>query len=1291
MFKTYAIINQIASPEELQIIAFGYKNQNQYRYASGGREPSVAPSYIKRPRSSSRATTVNLRTTRVPANSETHSLSGPRYRNPSPSQPLVMGTSRARSPRSVAPQPLNRAAINGHTNVSDIHMASQPSNPHPASRAHKPPERFSTLIDDTKQHEYDPMNSNMDDTSPKTPPPLAPVNSVAPNGYATDTKETAQVTPESPPRCAVSDTEVTKTDNIAVKLLSPSPLQDCAPNITQLIEQPQSKRSLEKSNAGNVSISVDIAKKDLGSTEVQILPYVLYEGGAYQLPVSLGLEMKSKLQGSLSFGHSRKQLTERLAFLSPSQVQTLQNLLQHNSGDQVRKLAHLEVVRKSSMKFWQKSTKVMIAFVEGETSAMPEGIPLAATDPTGTGSKADSRLSRKTHFGVPRQHASAPGFNNDSSLKASDAEGSRTGQAEPASIPQIQVVRRQNDITHTTSTAPASAPPGQLNNLNIAGISGIQDITALLVTDEEWRKRFAEYKVWTIQPLSGIGQAQTPDDAWDRCEISEEHFSIPEIRRRLTSLDKNTMTVLQKMTMLTVSQQIQVQQSLETAKSGASDFANEWKFRQLDIIRSKKLFRPKHVKKVVVYVCVEPFPHVFKQPEESQKQHLEDAEDGPSDLAYNKDRLATAKRGLIIEDKINHSKKRPRNMTSRCSEDTLSTENSEWETRAHKEENDLREEIRETGGSNGRRESRDSTRREIERANEAIANRPPVPSESRGRSRPAFSRLSSESARTHSPTRLSSLQLASLTSRDPTQPIIINNRIYNSRRDFDSTSEGDSSNVDEYEVRHSHPIVKITTRHESARGGANDHRPTDYDDGHPDVHSDDEDRLAVQVHEREADPEYEIHRPRRSVEPQGDRTPYAGTRVAIDHNNDLELRLSSLPRSPYSAGPRDRSRSVATSISRPRLLGYYTDEELKARARERATYPDEFDRQPYDPQLSPQAVEARQEAIEQLLLEWTPLYKTEYDSDNDEADSEDPEENGSSPASLNGQSHSTVVVTEEPETLHYVPRSKDATPPAETGVDMLSSELSENQDQETRTVKEHGPRVRIDSVSGTTASQPPFAGLQRRETTGGINPVKPINGQLSNRAHPQTPDGNDDDDAGFRPLHKGNRAATLPTPARQTWADIDWARQIVEETAIVADPDEYEPSTVRVLERELLPRGRGRRRDTERWRSPLARRQPRDRSRADGSFERRPSPPPRRRTVEFEGLTERHVGSRERHRGPEPSVGGRDHISEPRQRRRSRTQARDRGPRTETYSERTGYHRSKSGSKPRDDRHSSRR
>ncbi|KAI3335125.1 hypothetical protein F4824DRAFT_166894 [Ustulina deusta] len=889
------------------------------------------------------------------------------------------------------------------------------------------------------------------------------------------------------------------------------------------------------------------------------------------------------------------------------------------------------------MKFWQKSAKVMIAFVEGETSGMPEGVSLVVADSTGT---AASRLPHNTAFGVPQQQTPALGssslVNNDSNLEPSDAERSRTGRVEPTSSPQTQGVGRQNVIAHIPSAAPTSVQPrGQPNSWNITGISRIQDVTPLLVEEEEWRKRFTEYKVWTIRPFLSIDQTQTPDDAWDRCVISEEHLNINEIKRRLAALDKNSMTVLEKMTTLAVSQQIQVQQSLEAAKSGASDSAHQWKFRQLEIIRSKRWFRPKHVKRVVVYVCVEPLLQAFKQHEESQRQPIE-MEEGASNLPNNGDGRSSfaGRQVLLIEDKKKH--KRSRDITDTDIENTVSTENSDWSIGVHKGENEPREWVRKKERKFSRRsEPEDLRRREVERANEAIASRPPAPPVSRGRS----PRLSSAYAGTRSPTRLPSPRLASPTRQGPTQPITIANDRYISRRDSDSADESNSSDSDRYQVRYEYPHAIITTGRKPTRDNANDHR------------------------------------------------------------------------SSYSTRPRHRSRSEATSPPYPRLVGYYTDEQLRvrerARARARQSYPDEFDRQPYDPQLSPQAVEARQEAIEQLLLEWTPLYKAENGSDNDDMSPAKPQVHESLPPSPNGQPHSSVKVREEPEALYYVPRPKVETLPSpETKVDVQLETLSENQAQETEAVRGPTPRARTNWTSRLATSQPPLVRLQRRETTDGIGLGKPLNGQLSDASHPQTADGNDDGDIGISLLQKGNRAATLPIAAPQTWTDIDWARQIVEETATVADPDEYEPplrnpTTAPVRVRELSPRESERqlenelfrarrRRNTERHGSPTARRRARDRSQVDhdeGSFERRPSPPPRRRTVEFEGLGDHHTSSRGRYRDPETTVETGDHVSEPRQRRQSQTRVRDRDPHVETSVEHDGNYRSR----PREDRHSSRR
>ncbi|KAI0549191.1 hypothetical protein F4679DRAFT_276368 [Xylaria curta] len=1289
MLKTYAIIHEVATPEELRIIAFDTQTQNHNRRENTRREASVSPSYIK-PRILYRATARHPRTPGFPTKLESYNLGSIRYRNPLQSRLVGMGTQRPKGPRSDVPLSPNKGTVNSRNNISDVYTIDQPHSLPSTSQAEIPPVRLANS-DDITQHDH--ISSMIDDAnSIKESLTQAQANSVIPNGHrAHNDQETmhaqnsvrveecsklsnaitkkAQKVPDDLSRGPISSTDEAKTGDVEVGPLSPSPLQDSSQTKFQTMTQQQSRQTFEKSGPGSFLMAEDITEKDTSSTEVQILPYVLYEGGAYQLPVSLGLDLKSKLRRSLGSGHPGEDLTEKLAFMSTSQVQTLQNILRYKPGDQARKLAHLEVIKKRNMKFWQKSKKVIIAFVEGEMSSMPEGVSLVVAEPIGS---KDADL-KNTAFSLSWQKILPPSFSSQSNIDAkkeqSDTEHSSMGRAETT----------RNAIAHIQSVAPKLVSPlDQLNDSSISGISGIQDVTSLLIMDEEWRKSFIEhYKVWTIRPFLGIDEAQSPSGVWNRCAISEKYLNIPEIKRRLTALDKSSMTILAKMTMLTVSQQLQVQQSFEVVKSGASGSEYQWKLRQLDIVRSRNLFRQKYVKKVVVYACVEPCSQAFNQSEELQKKSSE-IEEGPLNVLCNNAVPSFVERQISsIQDKTDGKNKRPRNMTSTDKEDIVSTDNSEFN-----EENNRREESSEMERLRRHRRPRVLRRREIERANEAIASRPPIPSETRGQPQPTFPRQSPTDTETRPAKRLPP---------QPTPPIIINNRIYNSY----STDESDSSGSDTYKVRDKHSNTITGTRRVPTRGRVNYHRRSAY--------YDDDNRRALDVHESDTELREKTYPLRREIQAQRKRDPRTSNR-STDRNSNLQLRRSDLSWESHSTGPRQRSRSAATIQSRPRLLKYYTDEELRANARARQRYPDEFDKQPYNPQISPEEEAAGQEAIEQLLLEWTPLYKAEHD-DNHGEDPDEPTEHEVSQGSLNEQSHLTSAVAKEPEVLQYVIRSKDANhPPAEKEVDIQLEKLPENQAGETP-VAEPTRRDKIEWTNRIAVSQPPFSRPQRRETTDGISLVKPVNRQPLKVCNLQTLGGNDDDDIEPRLLQKGNRAATVPILARQTWEDINWARQIVEETATLADPEENEPPlqtpsqnpiTAQVMVREFSPRG-GRRlerellrdewwRDNERHRSPTLRSEARERSRIDygyeGSFERRPNPPPRRRTVEFEGPTNRHMTS-PGHRKSIITVERRDSVSEPPQERQQfRTQVRYRSPHIETWVENDDY---RSGSRERSD------
>ncbi|KAI0856678.1 hypothetical protein F4860DRAFT_396874 [Xylaria cubensis] len=1281
MLKTYAIIHEVATPEELRTIAFTTQTQNHYRQGNTGRETSIAPRYIKGEQVPSRRTAGHQRTPKFQIKSEPHIHSGLQCTNPS--QSLVdMDTPMPKNFRSDVPLSPDRATINVHNTKSDMNAINQPSNLPSVSRAASPV-RPSNLDD------YNPTRSTRDDDSFKASLTQARVNSVFLNGHrADDDQESmriqnsvgveeysrssnaiiqiAQKAHDKPFRGGISGTEVAKADDVEMEPLLPS-LQDCSQNRSQTMIQQQSRPGLEISDPWDCLVAKDNAKKDMSNTDVQILPYVLYEGGAYQLPVSLGLELKSKVQRNLSVGNSGDDLTGKLAFMSASQVQTLQIILRHNLGDEVRKLAHLEVIKKSSMKFWRKPEKVTIAFVEGEMSSMPEGVSLVA-DPAGIRAEG-VKLSQNTAFNVPPQRilssSSSSRSKNNSKKELSDTERSSMGRTEPTKSLQTEHVRRQGAIAHTQSVASTLVSPlDQLNDSSISRLSGIQDVTPLLIMDEEWRKRFVEhYKVWTIRPFLGIDQTQGLNSVWDRCVITEKHLNIPEISRRLTALDNSSMTVLEKMTTLAVSQQLQVQQSFEVVKSGASGSVYQWKLRQLDIVRSRRFFRPNFVKKIIVYACVEPCSRAFNQPEESQNKSLE-IEEGPSNVLCNNNAQPSSVEREVssIHDKTDNQNKRSRNMNSTDKEDNVSTDSSGFSIKKRKNENDLRDESSEMGEELSRRHRRPRVlrRREIERANEAIASRPPVSSESRGQSQPAFSRSSSADAETGPLRRLLSPQPASTKGQGAMPPIIINNRIYGTRRHSYSTDESDSSGSDINKVRDKRPNVITSTGGAPTRGSVSHHQHTVY-------YNDDE---------SDAELREKAYPLRRDIQAERDRI------------HGLQLRRSSLSRDSYSVRPRQRSKSVATSRSRPRLLKYYTDEELRANARAGQRYPDEFDKQPYNPQVSPEEVAAGQEAIEQLLLEWTPLYKAGYDSDNHDEDLSEPTQHKISQGSLDKQSHSAFAVAEELEVLQNVTRPKDVNRPAtENRINIQLEKLPEGQVGETP-FAEPARRDKIEWTSRIAVSQLPFSTPQRRETTDGISLAKPVNGQASKVYNSQTLGGNDDDDYKPRLLQKGDRAATVPIPERQRWEDINWARQIVEETATLEDLDEYgpplrtpsqNPITAQAMEKELSPRGRGRRResnllrdewrrDIERNRSPRLRRETREISRVD-SFERRPNPPPRRRTVEFEGLTNRRMTSQGRHRDSMITVERRDPVSEPQERQQSQTQARYRSPHIETWVE----------------------
>ncbi|KAI0451837.1 hypothetical protein F5B21DRAFT_516479 [Xylaria acuta] len=104
------------------------------------------------------------------------------------------------------------------------------------------------------------------------------------------------------------------------------------------------KTALDAPKRGSVSVT--------GASGTEILPYVIQEEGAYRLPITF---------------ISEHDMAMELAFLSPGQIQTLQQLLQYRNETEPRKLVGLE------------QRQATVAFIEGAASDTP-GLLLPQAD-----------------------------------------------------------------------------------------------------------------------------------------------------------------------------------------------------------------------------------------------------------------------------------------------------------------------------------------------------------------------------------------------------------------------------------------------------------------------------------------------------------------------------------------------------------------------------------------------------------------------------------------------------------------------------------------------------------------------------------------------------------------------------------------------------------------------------------------------------------------------------------------------------------------------------------------------
>ncbi|KAH9907511.1 hypothetical protein F4778DRAFT_544592 [Xylariomycetidae sp. FL2044] len=1249
MIKTYAIISQIASPEQLRAIAFETQAQSQKR-----RGHSVTPSQAKWPRAPERPHFTGAPTSMEPSNVRS-SLYG---KNPKTDMNVTRNVTRENSRVPIRPASVTMNNQDYSPGPNIVPQAGKPLGPYSSSDNRQ----------ERARHQSASMISQPYQNVSTVPPIQRKATEDVRHGALDRTSEGAAIDGANPKKVRELGLKAPVSSQITAAVRD---------NVHEPTHQSsQSARVIriaEPSDMTKPQAARDSVKEQAAAEQAQILPYVICDGGAYQLPVSLDLELKKKLQGS--FGNHEKELTEKLAFLSHSQVQTLQDILRRDSGDQVRRLAHLEVVKKPSIRFWHKPTRVMIAFVEGDTSRMPQRVSSVATEvmtsESGHMQAAADPSSRKI---LPQESSRSQGINSaiDPKAKPPHSEADHLSMAQTRGVDDrnLQNGRKKDLSSNVTPVGPMSVQ--QLRRIDgpsqTPGLPALQDVT-LLGHEAERRAILTEYRVWTIRPFMK-DQTYAESDGWNRCFLAEEALSIPQIRNRLDDLDKQPMTVFQKMALLTTSQRLQVVQSIEAANGESAPPQPHWDLRQLDVVRMSRFLKPKYVKAIVVYVCYVP-NSITPESVEGRQEHHPDKNQVPivvhSTAAGNAPNIATSRseaKGIKTSSNDGYYS-------------TASSEYSDAET-----ENRGRPQVRHRQHERGAWPSthyeiwdppgksikvKNDIQRTIDRQNDDIASRPSVPPPPSRSARP---------------------------------PIIINNIITDRSSDEDDDDlsnarmnlvpgenrDGAFRYYDRERERSPSVSESLGSRATRQERGYYEH------EGERGPSQPDRRGPRVILQERQAREKWQNPEADRNSHPSdyyGDRERY----ISVDEisrgkyrraGEGLAVVTRSYPRRPLSVNPSpispvQRRNGPVKSRRAPRLLGYYTDEELRQRERDR--YPSGFDKMPYDPRLSPPASKIRQEAVDQLLLEWTPHYETEEGTGNDDVSGVD------SDTSSRGEQRITPAGnTSDPEdmvqeaTTNLQNVHTDATKSVKFG--SVNEEVVEPSSPAGHVVTEvdeahpaHDRQITASPEQMDSIEEPsrisPRSRIKRRETTDGNGLEGIEDGWPSSANRAQTDISVNGWNNGTQPFHDSNhsipRAATFPTPPSQLWLDTDWARQIVEETATVADEDEFEipgrdeslrpqnPGMVRPVrrgqhphdtEREDAPRRRLR--TYQEWdthqsgripsgASTSARYRPRSGPRRFVAEvpDRTPGLPRRSRTVEFEDSLPTSQGRRRRGREPD--------------------------------------------------------
>ncbi|KAI1840598.1 hypothetical protein JX266_013202 [Neoarthrinium moseri] len=372
--------------------------------------------------------------------------------------------------------------------------------------------------------------------------------------------------------------------------------------IDSMLEPARSKTS-ERPEQHNSNIKTS-ASDELSLPRRLVSACLIDSESAHVLPQPVELGIRDKILKSLNWWPSKKGLTRKLAFLSVDDRNILEEFLDSGSSPLKPDLVRLKTIKEIPWKFWGKQKAARIALFEHEIGDTPrrssDSLHYLADDVKFPGSEDRARIDREilSENPWPRGPAVYPYMEDEFS-----GFGSGATQRGPPGPPPPPEPCPPNYGTYPVTLPPqfvqAARPVQDIENR-------VQDVSHMLLLEDEYRKRFTSLKVWTVHPYISQQYLKSSATNWTRCMVSQEYFNKEELEKRIQILDSQTDDVLEKKAALEPDQRAQIIHLLSTTNCRETNPNYDWSLRQIEIVKDRRGRRTKQVIAMLVYLSRAP-------------------------------------------------------------------------------------------------------------------------------------------------------------------------------------------------------------------------------------------------------------------------------------------------------------------------------------------------------------------------------------------------------------------------------------------------------------------------------------------------------------------------------------------------------------------------------------------------------------------------------------------------------------------------------------------------------------